>query len=149
MLQYVCGNGRTGRGNPRDEHAGADGEDNGTDRELQCKAASGEDAGIAQHIHVRESVRADGGKGEVIPVPAACTAKATPGVRVHGLSAKHHSKGLLQRSGICLRYAERDRPLEGVQPIHGGQQVQLHRFLPYEKLQCHVIRRGDGKGAHR
>ena len=105
MLQYVCGNGRTGRGDAGDEHAGTDGKDYGADRKLQCQETFGADAGVARYLHVGKSVRPDGGKGEAVSVPIASTAQATPGIRVHGLSAECHCKGLLQRYGVCMRQA--------------------------------------------
>lgn len=108
MLQYVCGNGRTGRGDAGDEHAGADGKDYGADRKLQCQETFGADAGVARYLHVGKSVRPDGGKGEAVSVPIASTAQATPGIRVHGLSAECHCKGLLQRYGVCMRQEARD-----------------------------------------
>ena len=108
MLQHVCGNGRTGRGDAGDEHAGTDGKDYGADRKLQCQEAFGADAGVARYLHVGKSVRPDGGKGEAVSVPIASTAQATPGIRVHGLSAECHCKGLLQRYGVCMRQAARN-----------------------------------------
>ena len=108
MLQYVCGDGRTGRGDAGDEHAGIDSQDYGVDRKLQCQAAFGADAGVARYLHVGKSVRPDGGKGEAVSVPIASTAQATPGIRVHGLSAECHCKGLLQRYGVCMRQAARN-----------------------------------------
>lgn len=108
MLQYVCGNGRTGRRDAGDEHAGADGKDYGADRKLQCQTALGADAGVARYLHVGKSVRADGGKGTVVSVPTACSTQATPGIRIHGLSAERHCKGLLQRYGVCMRQTAGD-----------------------------------------
>ena len=104
----MCGDGRTGRGDAGDEHAGADGKDYGADRKLQCQAAFGADAGVTHYLHVGKSVRADGGKSTVVSVPAACTAQATPGVRIHGLPSEHHCKGLLQRYGVCMRQTAGD-----------------------------------------
>lgn len=108
MLQYVCGHGRTGRRDAGDEHAGVDSQNYGVDRELQCQAAFGADAGVARYLHVGKSVRADGGKGTVVSVPAACSTQAAPGIRIHGLPSEHHRKGLLQRYGVCVRQTAGD-----------------------------------------
>ena len=104
----MCGNGRTGRGDAGDEHAGVDSQDYGADRELQGQAAFGADAGIARYLHVGKSVRPDGGKGSVVSVPIACSTQATPGIRIHGLSAERNCKGLLQRYGVCMRQTAGD-----------------------------------------
>lgn len=147
MLQYVCGYGRCGRRDTGDKYAGADGEDYRTGGKLQCQTPSGADAGIARLYDVGESVRTAGRQGEVIPVSATATAETAPGVRIHGLPSEHHCKGLLQRPGICLRQARRDRPMAGVQPLYWSQQVELYRFVPNEEPQCCGICRRTGKGA--
>ena len=75
---------------------------------------------------VRPAYRQD----TVVSIPAHSGETTASCHGVYRLPYQRCGEGVLHGRELLTRGQSRDRPLEGLQPLYGSQQVELHRHVP-------------------